>query len=89
MLQTEMMTISIYSSPFIHEKEHLFFYVPHRGINYLRNDFRAINRGALCVRKNGLSAPRCVDIGARITGATNGYTERTTTRQLTAQPDEQ
>lgn len=68
------------------EKNVHFSTCPHRGINYLRNDFQAINRGA---RKNGLSAPRCVDIGARITGATNGYTMRTATRQLTAQPDEQ
>jgi len=41
------------------------------------------------LRKNALSAPRYVDIGARITGATNSYTKRTATRQLTAQLDEQ
>lgn len=48
------------SSPFSHEKERLFFHVSHRGINYLRNDFRAINRGALCARKKRfISTPMC------------------------------
>lgn len=50
-------------------KKNIYFSVLHRGINYLRNDFRAINRGASRARKNGLSASRRVDT-ARCTGIT-------------------
>lgn len=47
------------SSPLDHEKERLFFHAPHRGINYLCNNFRAINRAGRA-RKNGfISAPMC------------------------------
>jgi len=47
-------------TPFIHEKECLFFHVPHDRINYLRNDFWAINRGALCAaEKRFISTPIC------------------------------
>jgi len=63
--------------------------VSHRRINYLRNDFRAINRGAYFALGKTVYQHADVDIGARITGAMNGYTKRTATRQLTAQPDEQ
>lgn len=35
-------------TPFIHEKECLFFHVLHDRINYLRNDFWAINRALRC-----------------------------------------
>jgi len=65
-----------------------------RGINYSRNDFRAINRRARAEKRlsanPGRYRERHVDSAEGARGITGGgREERTTTRQLTAQPDEQ